>query len=357
MADIFLSYAREDGERITVLVDWLEKQGWTVWWDRRIPPGKTFHEVIEEALNVARCVIVVWSKNSANSNWVINEAEEGLNRQILVPVLIDNTRPPLGFRRTQAANLSDWNGDPEHSEVESLFQAIQDIVNPGSVRPKTQRPDPQTTKPLGKRISEDRFRVGLIALLVVGGLVVVTILASQLSWRAINPNTNGPVSNVNANTGQASVNANTGQLSATPTVTSSPEIEVIVGKEIEIFNNRNTGTVENNPTNPTRFTIDNPYYITRVNNYHWNYEQGKDPTGKHLKLRDEKGQDFAQCEFSATSSAAGKTPNVNWICSPNVILPAGTYTVIDPDPQTWSHNRESGNAGFSLITGNPTRIR
>jgi hypothetical protein len=32
-----------------------------VWWDRTILPGRTFDQVIEEALAATRCMIVVWS--------------------------------------------------------------------------------------------------------------------------------------------------------------------------------------------------------------------------------------------------------------------------------------------------------
>src|SRR5262245_26006322 len=103
MADIFISYARKDRARVRPLADALSAQGWSVWWDRQIPAGRTFDQVIAEALGSARCVVVVWSKESVASNWVREEAEEGRRREILIPVLFDNARPPLGFGRIQAA--------------------------------------------------------------------------------------------------------------------------------------------------------------------------------------------------------------------------------------------------------------
>ena len=85
MADIFISYADEDRDRAKLLAKALEGQGWSVWWDRIIPPGKSFDQVIQEAITAAKCVVVLWSKESIKSDWVREEATIGKRRQILVP--------------------------------------------------------------------------------------------------------------------------------------------------------------------------------------------------------------------------------------------------------------------------------
>ncbi len=89
MSDIFLSFASANHEWVRPLVRALERHGWSVWWDRTIPPGKTFDQVIEAALGAARCVMVVWSSASVVSHWVRAEVDEGRQRAILIPVLID----------------------------------------------------------------------------------------------------------------------------------------------------------------------------------------------------------------------------------------------------------------------------
>jgi hypothetical protein len=76
MGEIFLCYKSEDETRAKIITEALVRQGYSVWWDRIIPPGKTYGEVIEEALDPAKCVIVLWSKESVKSDWVKNEKKK-----------------------------------------------------------------------------------------------------------------------------------------------------------------------------------------------------------------------------------------------------------------------------------------
>jgi formylglycine-generating enzyme required for sulfatase activity len=137
MSDIFISYAREDRPRAEALARALEEHGWSVWWDWRIPAGKTFRQVIQEQLDQARCVIVLWSATSVASEWVIEEAMEGKERRVLVPVLTDRVRPPLGFRQIQTAELTGWDGEATaptflklSADIEALIGAPADVAPP-----------------------------------------------------------------------------------------------------------------------------------------------------------------------------------------------------------------------------------
>lgn len=121
---IFLSYASPNRDYAKSLAEALHSEGWSVWWDRTIPPGKSFDEVIEAALNAAQCVVVLWSVESVNSNWVKNEAREGARRQILIPAMIADTTIPFEFRHIQAADLAGWPS-PNHSGFQSLVASIR----------------------------------------------------------------------------------------------------------------------------------------------------------------------------------------------------------------------------------------
>src|SRR5262249_24141391 len=116
------------------LVRALQRHGWSVWWDRTIPPGRIFAQGIEEAIDAARCMLVVWSKASVVSPWVLEEAGEGRERRFLIPVLFDEVNPPFGFRQIQAARLLDWQETVAHAESDTLVQAIQARIGPPAQR-------------------------------------------------------------------------------------------------------------------------------------------------------------------------------------------------------------------------------
>lgn len=111
VSEIFLSYASADRARLEPLVKALEAERLQVWWDRDIECGQNFHQVIEQALTAARCVIVIWTRESLQSDWVLNEASDARRRGRLLPVLLEPVTPPLEFRHLQTADLSEWTGD------------------------------------------------------------------------------------------------------------------------------------------------------------------------------------------------------------------------------------------------------
>lgn len=132
MSDVFISYATADREYARLLAKALERQGRTVWWDRTILPGSNWQAVIESALDSASCAVVLWSRNSVQSDWVQTEAEEARRRGILVPACLDDVRIPLQFRRIQAASLVGWDGRLSHEGFRTLVQGISAIQASGA---------------------------------------------------------------------------------------------------------------------------------------------------------------------------------------------------------------------------------
>ena len=144
MARLFLSYARTDVERARQLAGLLGDAGHDVWWDREIHGGSRFATEIDKALQEAEAVVVLWSKASLDSAWVQDEAAEGRDSGRLVPVLLDVSRPPLGFRQFQSIQFTEWNGAaPE--QLPDLLRAIASTCGdePASAPAAKQAAEPQ----------------------------------------------------------------------------------------------------------------------------------------------------------------------------------------------------------------------
>src|SRR5205823_3663964 len=117
-------YAREDRPMAIRLADAIESHGWTVWWDRRIPAGRSYEDVIEHEIDQASCVIVLWTSKSVVSEWVRNEAGEGARRKILIPIRLEDVRLPLSFRHLQADDLLEWTS----AEVKDCLASIESMI-------------------------------------------------------------------------------------------------------------------------------------------------------------------------------------------------------------------------------------
>ncbi len=124
MADIFVSYSSRDRARVGLLVDALSRSGLTVWWDRDLSGGVRFSRELEARLESADFVLVVWSEAAVESMWVIDEATVGRDRQNLIPIVIDDARPPIGFRQVQTIDFSSWSGEQSAAEMQRLLNAF-----------------------------------------------------------------------------------------------------------------------------------------------------------------------------------------------------------------------------------------
>jgi len=140
MSDIFISYSSEDRHRILPLVNALEKTGWSVFWNRMIPPGRSWRQVIGSAIQDSRAMVVVWTEKSIQSEWVHEEADVGRRKGILFSVLLDNVEPPFGFGLLQSANLVAWNDDSSYPIFIQLIESIATLLEPGQTTLNAEEP-------------------------------------------------------------------------------------------------------------------------------------------------------------------------------------------------------------------------
>ena len=141
MAEIFISYARQDKVRAAQFVELLESFGWDVFWDQETRAGTIWPKVLEDELGLARCLMVLWTANSVASRWVRIEAYEALQGDKLLPVRLENVKPPLEFRQTQTFDLLGWAGERDDPRLDHLVADLCALAKlaprRGSIGPAT----------------------------------------------------------------------------------------------------------------------------------------------------------------------------------------------------------------------------
>ena len=121
----------------------------------------------------------------------------------------------------------------------------------------------------------------------------------------------------------------------------------INGMVYQWANWNNAGVMNGPPAADIIFTANTPVSVTYLDAYHWNDGQGVSKAGT-LTLVSNDGKTYGPFQMTG-SAGSGGAPNAIWslpLAEGALHLPPGTYKVIDSDPDTWSNNPGSGNAGF-----------
>jgi hypothetical protein len=140
MADVFLSYSHKDTDLVRDLVRYVEAEGFSVWWDHTIPPGKTWDDVIARGIREAKACVIIWSPESVISDWVKEEATLAKESGKYLPIQVGTDQPPMGFRRIQAANLSQWKGNAQDPQWRLLITEIGNLVRGEGTSPQAAVP-------------------------------------------------------------------------------------------------------------------------------------------------------------------------------------------------------------------------
>lgn len=168
-ATVFLSYSRADRDRARVLAQALEQAGLQVWWDTLIEGGAVFAKTIEAALVASDAVIVLWSANSIASDWVLDEAAHGRHMKKLVPLSLDGTESPLGFRQYQSITLAIDHGRIDDASLQAVLRAVLPLAG----REAAPRP---AAMPAAVDTSRRRLLIG-------GGALAAATVTGVLGWQ------------------------------------------------------------------------------------------------------------------------------------------------------------------------------
>jgi hypothetical protein len=215
MADVFISYKREDRPLVRPLVRALQEIGFTVWWDSRIETGENWMACIKRALDAAGCVVVLWTPQSVardstyRSEIVGAEADEGRRRNVLLPVRMQNGPRGWPHGNRNEDDLSDWQGNnddptfqhlagriatlcgerktPEPSELAAWLRAEEEN-NANAYRHFAREfPDSRFAKEAEPRIAEIAERLADTGLAVVAAVRIVEQFANEVSKPAFTP--------------------------------------------------------------------------------------------------------------------------------------------------------------------------
>ncbi len=170
---VFLSYSRADQVQARVLAQALEEAGLQVWWDTLIEGGAAFARSIEAALAASDAVVVLWSRHSVASDWVLDEAAGGRDLKKLVPVSLDGTEPPLGFRQYQSIALDARHGKFDGESVQAVLRAVLPLAG----REAVPRPTPRPRAPAWSAASRRAVLIGS------GAVAISGIATGFLGWR------------------------------------------------------------------------------------------------------------------------------------------------------------------------------
>jgi formylglycine-generating enzyme required for sulfatase activity len=129
VANVFISYKKEDSASAERIAAALRNQGLSVWWDDHLTARESWDATIEKEIEAAAAVVVLWTARSVTSEWVRTEAHYAAERGKLVPVRLDDCPIPIAFFLRQTIQLSGWEGDDQHRQWRKLLTWILDLVS------------------------------------------------------------------------------------------------------------------------------------------------------------------------------------------------------------------------------------
>jgi len=154
----------------------LEQAGLKVFWDQEITPGQPWQEYLENMISICTTVLVLWSRNSTESDIVKWEARLARSQKKMVSCWVERCELPTEFEDYHTADISDWEGERKHKNWVRVLRLIEYRTNVAA------NPDTATQElKLGPRQFEKKHFISNWAL-GIGTLIMGSLLAALLLW-------------------------------------------------------------------------------------------------------------------------------------------------------------------------------
>ena len=164
---VFVSYASQDGAIATTVVETLERSGIACWIaPRDVTPGAFYADEIVHAIDAAKALVLILSRNSADSPHVLREVERAASkRHPVVPLRVDQA--PLPAALEYFLNSSLWlnaSGADIARSMPKFIAAVRVAIQTATVMPRGSAPSP-SVRPTKKTTI---IAVSLIGLVIAG---------------------------------------------------------------------------------------------------------------------------------------------------------------------------------------------
>ena len=178
MADVFISYSRENAPSVRRLAEAVTREGYSVWWDDALPPHLSYGDVITGEIGAAKAAIVVWSETAIASEWVRAEADLARNQKKLVQTSIDGRMPPMPFNQLHFVSIGDWRGEDDHPGWVRVKESLAALCRGEVAQPAYAFPPTAPPRPAPPPAGQSALRLALM----VGGLLLLGAVGAAAFW-------------------------------------------------------------------------------------------------------------------------------------------------------------------------------
>ena len=156
MTDVYITYSIRERFWVSKLVSALESEGYSVWWDHAVIPGKEIRGESQRELIQAKCALVIWSETAVDDHWVLLDSQQANQQETLVSVLARECDIPLLYQPLETIDMKDWKlGSEQDKYFKNLLGKIKAYCQPSQL---PQRVKEQRTKSRLERIRAERER-------------------------------------------------------------------------------------------------------------------------------------------------------------------------------------------------------